>query len=145
FRLLGIKYVLCAHPLADESASTVQMLHLPADTWLYEIEAINAGQYSPTEISLISEWRAALEAIGSPAFDPRRLALAHDDWAGNVPLTAADNAEIMRTTEGYRLTASSSATSLLVLPFEFSRCLNLKQVEGNARMGRVDFFLTGVV
>ncbi len=145
FRLLGIKYVLSTRVLADESARTVPMLQLPAETSLYEIEPINAGQYSPTELALIPEWRAALEAIGSPAFDPGRLALAHDDWAGNVPLTAADKAEITRTTGGYRLTASSSATSLLVLPFEFSRCLKVKQVGGNARMGRVDFFLTGVV
>ena len=52
---------------------------------------------------------------------------------------------VTRTRDGYRVSASSHGKSLLVLPFEFSRCLEVKELEGSARIGRADFFLTGLL
>jgi hypothetical protein len=53
-------------------------------------------------------------------------------------------AKIRRTVHGYRVSAQSPGRSLLVLPFEFSRCLVMDTDADDARIGRVDFFLTGL-
>jgi hypothetical protein len=144
FQLLGIRYVLSHHVLADESAGRVELPQLPDATALYEIADSNVGQYSPTSITLISDWRAALERLAEPNFDGRISALVHDEWAGETLLLSPGKSEIVRTAGGYRVIARSAGTSLLILPFEFSRCLLIKQLQGVARIGRADFFLTGM-
>jgi hypothetical protein len=145
FQLLGIRYVLSHHVLADESAGRVELPQLPDATALYEIADSNVGQYSPTSITLISDWRAALERLAEPNFDGRISALVHDEWAGETLLLSPGKSEIVRTAGGYRVIARSAGTSLLILPFEFSRCLLIKQLQGVARIGRADFFLTGML
>jgi hypothetical protein len=145
FQLLGIRYVLSHHALADGSASRVELRQLPDATTLYEIADSNVGQYSPTSITLIPDWRAALERLAAPNFDGRTSALVHDDWAGETLSLSPGRAEIVRTNTGYRVVAHSAGTSLLILPFEFSKCLLIKQLDGVARIGRADFFLTGMI
>jgi hypothetical protein len=144
FRLLGIRYVLNHRPLKDEFVRKIDVPNLPVDTALYEVSDINIGQYSPVVISLIPEWRNALETIASADFDPTRLAIVHDGWAGSGSLTPATNSRIVRTHDGYRITATSAGHSLLVLPFEFSRCLVVSDRLNTAQIGRTDFLLTGL-
>jgi hypothetical protein len=143
FRLLGIRYVLSHRPIDREYASNVEVSQLPAGTSLYEISGINLGQFSPTRVSIIPEWRSVLERMAAVDFDPEQSAILQENWAGTEPLSAA-TAQIVRTVGGYRVTANSSGRALLVLPFEFSRCLVMDESQGNARIGRADFFLTGL-
>jgi hypothetical protein len=144
FRLLGIKYVLSQRPIDREYASRVEVSQLPAETSLYEVSGINVGQFSPLQISVIPEWRSVLERMAAADFDPEQSAILQDNWAGTASLSRA-TAQIVRTVGGYRVTANSSGRALIVLPFEFSRCLVVNESEGSARIGRADFFLTGLV
>jgi hypothetical protein len=143
FPLLGIRYVLSQRPLDGEYASKVEMSRLPAGTSLYEIAGVNIGQYSPTEIAVIPDWQSVLEKMATSDFDPRQSAIVPNDWAGTAPLARAA-AQIVRPVDGYRVTAKSDGRSLLILPFEFSRCLVVDDLERNARIGRANFFLTGL-
>jgi hypothetical protein len=145
FQLLGIRYVLSHQSLGGESVRTAELQQLPDATALYEIADSNVGQYSPTSIALISDWRAALERLAEPNFDGRASALVHDDWMGETLPLSPGKGEIVRTAAGYRVVARSAGTSLLILPFEFSKCLLIKQLQGVARIGRADFFLTGML
>jgi hypothetical protein len=144
FRLLGIRYVLSHRPIDREYASRVEVSRLPAGTSLYEISGVNVGQFSPQRISVIPEWGSVLERMAAADFDPAQSAILQDNWAGTEPLTRA-TAQIVRTVGGYRVTANSPGKALIVLPFEFSRCLVISESQGNARIGRADFFLTGLV
>jgi hypothetical protein len=145
FQLLGIRYVLSHQVLEDKSANKIELSQLPNATVLYEIDDANVGQYSPTSVTLISDWRDALERLAGLNFDARTSALVHDDWAGEMIPLSPGKAEIVRTTTGYRVVARSEGTSFLILPFEFSKCLLIKQLDGAARIGRADFFLTGMI
>lgn len=141
--LLGIKFVLSHHPLDMATVQTLGKAHLPVGTALYELPNANVGQYSPTEAVLITAWQSVLERMAAPQFDPLRLAILHDKWAPDTPYAPA-KATIAKTLKGYRVVATSAGASLLVLPFEFSRCLVVKDLGGTARIGRADFFLTGL-
>src|SRR5262249_17282982 len=92
---------------------------------------------------VIPEWRSVLERMAAADFDPEQSVILQHNWAGTAPLSLA-TAQIVRTVGGYRVTANSPGTALIVLPFEFSRCLVVNESEGSARIGRADFFLTGL-
>jgi hypothetical protein len=142
FRLLGIRYVLSHRAL--DGAKLLDVAQLPEGTALYEIREPNTGQYSPTEIAIAPQWREALERIATSDFDPQRTAIVRDAWIGGAPLVTG-KAEITRTNRGYRIIAHSPGRSLVILPFEFSRCLIATERQGTAKIGRADFFLTGML
>lgn len=144
FGLLGIRYVLSHRPPADASVKLVDMPRLPQRTLLYDLGQVNIGQYSPTAVTMVADWRPALEKMAGADFDPARSALIHDPWLNTDALTPASDARIMRTRAGYRVSATSRGRSLLVLPFEFSRCVTVKDHGAATRTGRVDFMLTGI-
>ncbi len=144
FGLLGIRYVLSHRAPGDPSVRRVDVPRLPQGTSLYDVGEVNVGQYSPTAVALVTDWQAALEKLAATDFDPARSALIHDAWLNPDALTPAVGARVTRTRDGYRVAATSRGRSLLVLPFEFSRCVTVKDHAATTRTGRVDFMLTGI-
>lgn len=148
--LFGVKFVISDAALpsplrleATERISDSEMLYL------YEVPDVNLGGYSPTEVTKVTTFKQALEAISSPAFDARRTAIVFDgDGDLKRSLVPAANVQIRIDAEALIVTASSSGSSMLVLPFEFSRCL---RVSSNSRdvpvpaIMRADGPLTGLL
>ena len=146
--LIGVRYVLSAKaPIEGDVrvAIDLPLLSRP-DVKLYEIVDSNSGQYSPTTLRLVPDVAESIRALSSPDFDPRRHALVHRPHADR-PLVAADAVTIRRIGNGLRIEARSTGRSFVVLPFEFSRCLVVRPVEGKApeSVERADLVLTGVL
>lgn len=133
--LFGVKFVISDAALpppfrleATERTSASETLHL------YEVPDVNLGGYSPTEVTKAATFKEALDAVSAPSFDAQRTAVVFDgddDLKRN--LVPAKDVQIRIEGSALMISASSSGSSLLVLPFEFSRCLQVSSNSPDAR------------
>lgn len=95
----------------------------PVAVRLYEFRNPNLGSYSPTKVTLINTVKATIDRLRDPAFDPE---------AEVILQTAEGLSSFVRTTKSLmyiekgriRVIASSEGNSALLLPIQFSHCLN---------------------
>jgi TM2 domain-containing membrane protein YozV len=114
------------------------------DLYLYEFDGVNLGQFNPTETKLAADANQALGylADGETALD--RTVVVSEPLSG--PLTEAKLEHFTIGRDQYRVRASSTGKSILLLPVEFSRCLKISDAAGGApRLFRADLMLTGVL
>ncbi|MBS0245872.1 MAG: hypothetical protein JSR61_04565 [Proteobacteria bacterium] len=96
---------------------------------VYRLDDVNLGQYSPTNVSRISTAEQAVRAIASESFDPKRDAVIEEGVPGDL-VPAQSVSLTLQTGPVLHVRATSTGRSLLVLPFEFSHCLNLSGSAG---------------
>jgi hypothetical protein len=145
-QLLGVRYVLMPRP--DGSLGTPRATEDRAgEPWgLIELPAPNLATYSPTAIETRDSLASTLDFVADDTVDLRRQAVARDPIAG--PLTPARSVALALVAKDLHMTADSDGHSLVVVPVEFSHCLELNEthpVAGAATLHRVDGLLTGVV
>src|SRR5262249_50776739 len=112
------------------------------DLFLYELDGVNLGQFSPTETKLAVDANQTLTSLSDS-----KLNLEHTVVVGeSMPdlLTSASLELFALGRHQYRLRASSAGRSILILPIEFSRCLKIADAAGGMpRLFRADLLLTG--
>ena len=110
---------------------------------VYELDDVNVGQYSPTETVVASGAKEIFDHIQAATFDGRRTAVIEKPVL--VSLQPAINS-VVRIQKGPELEidARSGGISLIVLPFEFSHCLEASGV-GLKEIIPVNLAQTGVV
>jgi hypothetical protein len=156
--LLGVRYVLMPQRdsppgelIASEDRSGVAKWGLgePATgKWgLFELPAPNLATYSPTSIETRSDLASALDFVVNDSVDLSKRAVAEDQIAG--PLTPVQSSALSMAGQDLHLVAESDDRSLLVVPVEFSRCLELNATQpveqGQATIVRIDGLLTGIL
>jgi hypothetical protein len=113
------------------------------DLYLYEFDGVNLGQFSPTDTKLAADANQTLTYLSDGAVALDRTIIVGDSIPG--PLTAAKLESFTVGHDHYRLRATSVGPSILLLPFEFSRCLKISDTAGGMpRLFRADLLLTGV-
>jgi hypothetical protein len=126
--LFGVRYVISDAPqpepfvgISDERTSATETLYL------YEVPNPNLGHWSVVGTRTASNFENALAAVAAPDFDPQRAAIliAPLDDRISAALLPAQNVSLIVEPSAWRIEATSAGTSLLVLPIEFSRCLNV--------------------
>jgi hypothetical protein len=114
------------------------------DLYLYELDGVNLGQFSPTETKLAPDANQALGYLADG-----KIALDHTVVVGEQlsgPLTEAKLEQFTIGRDRYHVRASSAGRSILLLPIEFSRCLKISDAAGRApRLVRADLMLTGIL
>jgi hypothetical protein len=141
--LLGVRYVITDRPFDGDATLRLTM---PVDAarqlLVYEIGGANLGSYSPTTTIALSDATSMLGRIAQPGFDGRREAIVDAAIPGDlVPASAAD---LVFEGATVRVRARSAGRSLLVLPLEFSRCLQVETLAGAApSLRRVNLVQTG--
>jgi hypothetical protein len=141
-RLWGVRYVI-----TDDGSSVGRtIVDLPlADLGslrLGELADVNLGDYSPTEVRRVVDYRSGIAALHEPHFDGRRTVVTEADLQG--ALTGATAAHLVYTKYGLDLHAESRARSLLVLPVQYSHCWSLEG-GGDAQLFRADMMQLGVI
>jgi hypothetical protein len=146
--LLGVRYVI----LPQES-STVgvrrAVQEIAGRHWgLFELPAPNLATYSPTVVEVRQSLSSTLDFVTDDSIDLTRIAAVTQEIAG--PLTPADASSISNSGGDLHVVARSAGRSLLVVPVEFSHCLELhdrrRGLQGqDTRLVRVDGVLTGVL
>ena len=142
--MLGVRYVIADAVNADPDLQLRVTLPLGNEgaLQLYEVSNANLGNYSPVDISVLADATATLDRIGSTAFDPaREVVLDADPNSG--PLVAATNAALRYEGASLHITADSAGRSLLLLPLQYSHCLEASA--GGAQLLRADLVETAVL
>ncbi|WP_137045782.1 hypothetical protein [Pseudolabrys sp. FHR47] len=146
-RSIGVRYVLTDAPIrADVHLGRRWEIPLAhgRTLYLYELTDANLGDASPTRVTVADSAAATVEAMRRPGFDFRRDTVT--DSPVEVPLVPATDVSFAYERSAYRLKARSAGTSLLVLPIQYSRCLEAVPVANTAEpvLRRVNILQAGV-
>jgi hypothetical protein len=140
-RLLGVRYVITD---TDTDAGKI-VTEIPfkghASLRLVELADVNVGNYSPTEIERVPDFRSGLAALHDPNFNGSRKVLS--DVELNEPFVPAKLERLVYEKDGFRLQAESAGVSLLILPIQYSHCWNV-QGEGALGLFRANLMQLGV-
>jgi hypothetical protein len=142
--LLGVRYLIRPGAL-DPIGIERRTEGIAGESWrLSELAAPNLGTYAPTVIEHQQDIGAALDRVAEEGFDPATVAVASDDIP--EPLVPAEKAALYFSGKDLRIVASSSGRTLIVVPREYSHCLELyAAASSNASLHRIDGLLTGVL
>lgn len=147
-RMLGVRYVLSRQPLDGKGAflAFAYPVKSLSDARLYELFDVNVGQYAPTDVRISHDFAETLRFLADARFDPRHTIVLHGDAPSNLDnLEPAKQVVVTRISDGLHVRATSHGKSMLLLPFEFSHCLEQDVVAGsNVRVERANLMLTAM-
>ncbi len=120
--LFGVRYLLNDKHLPGREPVSQLRLYQGREIYAYVVPGTNVAGYSVTRVHMAGNAREVVAWMADPANDLRRAAAL---TAGEtVPaLVPASRSSLTVERGGYRVSAETSGTSLLVLPIEYSRCL----------------------
>jgi hypothetical protein len=124
-RSLGVRFIVTDFDMPNPFLRLVSTLAAANHTiHLYELPEPNLGTYSPTEVTVSVSARDTVERMQEPGFDFARQAIAAHALPAN--LVPASFAQLAVKRDRWLVRASSQATSLLLLPLQYSHCLSLR-------------------
>jgi hypothetical protein len=144
FELLGVRYLIVPATLG-QTGTTRQIETIANETWrLEELPAPNLGTYTPTIIEHAPSISQMIDRVAAADFDPATRAVTAGDLS--QPLVPAKEIALYFSGGDVRVTGTSSGQTLVVIPREYSHCLELiPNSPGTASLHRVDGVLTGVL
>jgi hypothetical protein len=118
------------------------------EQFLYELKHPNLGNYSPCQQVVSNTADDAARKMRDPAFNPEQQVIVIDTISEQL-LPAAHASLVWKKNE-VKITATSSGTSLLVLPLAYSNCLKIKSRRDKSakfkpKLVRADIALTGIL
>jgi hypothetical protein len=145
-RLLGVRYVLMPRP--DASLGELRISEDRGGTpWgLIELSAPNLATYSPTSVEVQRNFASMLDFVVDDTVDLTRRAVATEEMGGL--LVPVRSSALSMADKDLHVVAESDGRSLIVVPLEFSHCLEVRDAYPEAKEGptvsRIDGLLTGV-
>lgn len=146
--LLGVRYVILPDENSDVGVRRA-VQEVAGRRWgLFELPAPNLATYSPTTVEVRQSLSSTLELVTNPTVDLTRVAVVREKIDG--PLVPVEVSSISNVEGDLHVVARSPGRSLLVVPLEFSHCVELRDRQpagrpGGARLVRVDGLLAGVL
>jgi hypothetical protein len=159
---VGVRFVITDRPF-DGSARLRQTVDVPVSTaylkragilqpvssfslYLYELDDVNVGRYSPTEPRIVRTASEMLDMLGDPATDLSHTFVVAED----IPeiLSVGSLREFLIEPGKFTVKAISPGHSVLILPMEYSRCLRLTargSTGSSTRIFRADLLMTGII
>jgi hypothetical protein len=151
-QLLGARYYLSIAKVGD----IPPLLVLPRETpvpkgagwstesgewYIYEWPHPNVGNYSPTDVVTAQSAAQMMEKFNAPDFDPGRSVVLSTSL--DETLAPAHDMRLSRIRGGFHISGRSEGTSLIVLPLQYSHCL--QAADPAVRFVRADLLLTGMI
>ena len=146
-KLLGVRYVLMPQP--DASLGELRATEDRAgEQWgLIELPEPNLATYSPTSVETRHDLSSMLDFVVDNSVDLSKQAVAMEQVPG--PLTPVRSVALSMAGKDLHVVADSDGRSLIIVPVEFSHCLELIETSagqgGDATVLRIDGLLTGIV
>ena len=141
-RAMGVRFIIIDRELTDADVTlSIKQSFRGAEIYLYEIARPNLGNYSPIDIVHVADLdslRAIIE--GNPGI-LASSALLQTPIEG--PFVPARNARMIFEKGAVRITASSNARSMLLLPVQFTHCLTVS--DPNVQVLRAGLIFTLIV
>ena len=158
-KAIGVRFIITDQPIADAVLRAQITIPTPSaarerlgfahkriesfELYLYELSDVNIGQFSPTEIRQASEANQILTAMSNHDLRLDQVVVASEPLPNQ--LQKAELIDFRVEPDAFIIRARSEGHSVLLLPWEFSRCLKITTRSGAARLFRADLFLTGVL
>ncbi len=158
-RSLGIRFLVTdflepawaseVSPVSQSGIRLVQSYQIPNSHrvyHLYELGDPNLSCYSPTRLRVVSTAQESLAQLEQPGFDFHSEALVTVPLPG--PLVPAKKVRLTMHKGHALIEATSPGTSLLLLPVQYSHCLELEplqQAEDEPRLVRVNLLQAGLL
>lgn len=148
--LFGVRYVVTdsravsGYPPGRVDADLAALTKF-ASVVIHESNSYNDGSFSPTRQHRVDALSDALDLLRDADFDPETEVILAGQ---SLPrLVAAAQVRVVRTASGLRVRAKSAGTSLIVLPWEYSRCWKIAggRTGDSTRLVLVDGVLLGVL
>lgn len=151
YQMLGVKFFLLSDDdvdfVSDSFGETIKSVtDLPSNNSLIELLNANVGNYSPTIVHTTESLNATFEKVSSSGFDPTVEIVLRKQLSQN--LVAATSSSLSLANGDLLLTAKSTGSSIILLPLEFSSCLEFEPIrksEGLTEVLLADGLLTAVL
>lgn len=147
-RLLGVRYVIM--PQAENPIGVLRATEdVAGQRWgLYELSAPNLASYSATSVEVRRGLASTLDLVTDDLVDLTKTAVVQEEISG--PLTPVESSSLSMSGGDQHVVARSAGRSLLIVPLEFSRCMELQDRRAgpqrpDVRLVRADGVLTGIV
>jgi hypothetical protein len=128
-RLFGVRFVISDDRLPEDANMTFRQSFewqsvQPSNQFLYEIARPNLGNFAPTRQIIEPTATGAIVRMREAQFDPEQDVILQTP----VPVTLSNILESSVHWEkaGLRVRAKSRGRSMLVLPLQYSHCLEIK-------------------
>jgi hypothetical protein len=147
-KLLGVRYTILPQdvsPLGPRRTAE----NVDGQQWgLFELPDVNLATYSPTSIAVRGGLASTLDFVANDGVDLAKSAVVREEIVG--PLVPAQSSSLTMSGGDQHVVAHSAGRSLLILPLEFSHCIEVDDRHagpgGTApALVRVDGLLTGIV
>lgn len=144
-RLFGVKYVISEEAIEGSRRRNCATTKVQGfeKICLYELPDPNLANYSPTELIKVDDLTIAVERMLG-RFDPKKQAIVFDDLSNNL-VPAQDTSLVSGANGTLQFSGKSNGTSMVILPFEFSKCQQIVPHKGQARLVQVNISQTGIV
>jgi hypothetical protein len=149
-RLIGVRFLLGWDSLGGNGVAVVNDPPVPRwrEVKLLEISGSNVDGYYPNKIQKLANFAEILDFMESSSFDPSHVVVMSDEAPPYGSFVRPEDSEVRRTNRGIRVHARSQGMSLLVLPFEFSDCIDVQRLTNDSKLiwiGQGDLFLTALI
>ncbi len=128
-RSLGVRFMITDFVFTDPDARPAETLVVTEpgrEPWalrLYELARPNLATYSPTKTSVAADAAALLARVQSPGFDFAEEAVSFDPLPPGLERAVASRLRFEK--DRCVIEAASHGRSLILLPLQFSHCLEL--------------------
>lgn len=128
--MLGTRYVITDREFNNGTVLRYQE-HIDPQRiqYLYELDHPNVGDYSPTNVDQMQDATTALHKMADPAFDFRTDVILDRAVTGST-FTKAEHSTLRVFRDHLELNADSLGRSILLLPVEYSHCLEFRLQSG---------------
>jgi hypothetical protein len=146
-KLLGVRYVLMPQPDAALGELRATEDRAGVQWGLVELPEPNLATYSPTSIETRRDLASALDFVVDDSVDLAKRAVTPSPIIG--ALEPVQSSALATANEDLHIVAKSAGRSLIIVPLEFSHCVELHEMGLGTGTGaallRVDGVLTGIV
>jgi hypothetical protein len=120
--MLGASYLMSDKLLPEQTPIAQETLTNGRDLYVYPIADSNIAGYSVTQTRHAANGQEAINLLADSSVDLRSTAILTSQEA-LPPLTKATSSKLVVNRGAYQIEATSQGFSLLVLPVEYSHCL----------------------
>ena len=143
---IGVRFIVTDIPRNELSLRVQIPVPNFGFLYLYELPFPNLGQYSPYEVEVSKSVNETLDMLGRDDFDFTKQFVASDNI--DTKLVPASDVSFFYGNGFIHIKASSTGTSLLALPLEYSHCIDINQIDssmGKGKMLRVNLLQSGLL
>jgi len=145
-KLLGVKFIVTDFIINIDAKLRDTINENNSQAFLYELDNVNIGQYSPTQVLFIHNAKHTLNKMAHENFDPEKSVITHEPI--DKKLVPATQSQMLIKKDGYiKISSQSTSTSMLVLPIEFSNCFVITNKKNNnfAKVLRVNLLQAAIL